>query len=284
MELFNLLSTAFRDLRANVFCFTVPKTLWNRITYANYGQFLKVCSDTMKEYYGGMPCGVSTFHNWHSNNPMGGNFPHVHMLGVNVVFMGKKGDMRPVVAPFDLDLGRVKSIYKKRLSEAFGVEIKGKINLHYQHVPINDDLVPGRKKQTNRELLVSKLLYCFRMPQKDITEWSVNNGVDVYTESQKNEVNRLIFPPKSFRRTRHFGWWADGVRAKYLKLFDLFQIKREKGAGIEPVVCPLHNAKCDLHESFVHWEDVKDLKGLAVDYHKPPPDRKIKRAHGGFEI
>lgn len=262
-EIFNSIHEKVDGVRVTDFVFTVPKQLWKLIDYTNYNRFLRCCKKTIQKYFYGLPCGISNFHHWHSKNPMAENYPHIHLNSLNIVFVKNT----PMVVRFDIDLKKMRQLYKENLEQEFDVEIS-KINIHYEHIPIDDKPYHKNKKITNNQKIWHKLKYNFRMPQLDVNKFSNKHQISLYSDQQKNAILKLINPPKNFKRTRWFGWLADGVRTKYLKLLDVEIVRFDKSHN-RRVMCPVHNCECEHLENFVKWSDIQNEKGIVVDYGNP---------------
>jgi len=265
MELLNAISEKVDGLRFCRLVFTVPKLLWDKIDYSNFDVFNHACYKTLEEYYHAKVGGVGRDHNWHSKYPLAGNFPHFHSSFVNLGFVNG----RPIQLRYDIDLDKMRSIYRRNLERAFGVKI-AKVNLHYEHIPVDDK--PNRKHPeiTNRNMIWHGLRYDFRLANLDITRFAKKQMIGEFEDEQKGEVTRLIMPPTNFRFTRFFGWWADGVRNKYLKLLDIEPILFSKKREPKDVICPVHNLPCELVDNWVAWDDIKNEENLVVNFLKPP--------------
>ncbi|GAH96159.1 unnamed protein product [marine sediment metagenome] len=105
------------------------------------------------------------------------------------------------------------------------------------------------------------LAYAFRMPQKDVTEYArgvkwnrkqqkyhqVRNPMRMFTDDEKDHLSYILAPPPNWRRVRWYGWLADGVRAKYLKMLGIAiedTLEPPNDEMERPVLCPRCGDKC----------------------------------------
>ncbi|GAG79796.1 unnamed protein product, partial [marine sediment metagenome] len=230
--------------------------LLNQLERINYGTFKKfndVCLSTLKEYHAGVqPAGVNVSHTWHSKNPIAGKYGHNHSFWLNYAFDKKAGKFVKVDKFYDVE--RLKEIYRKTLASSYGIDLEV-VNLFIKYAHVDPENEEKRRK------VLHMLSYAFRMPQKDITEYArgvkwnrkqlkynqVRNPMRMFTQDEKDHISYILAPPPNWRRVRWYGWLADGVRAKYLKMLDIAiadTLEPPDDETERDVLCPSCGEKC----------------------------------------
>lgn len=233
--------------------FTVPDFLWDRFKDPKeVGRLMSVVRDSLREWYGvlreeevedkrtgkrkkkwvkkGDIAGLQTFHSW-SSRKFPKFVPHVPVLLAGHMWRdGKRVRLRLYVKPWELR--RLRRIYTRRMSEAFGfkreeVPTKDKLlNVYYGYVGkggVLYELDEDGKYRKMKGGLMRRLQYMLRSPspRRKVQGWKVLEGMS-------EEELRLALGHFDLRRkvrvVRWFGLWNG---EEYKKLCEEF--------GVEPM-------------------------------------------------
>jgi hypothetical protein len=218
--------------------------LWDRV-FNDPNLFFKVVYETLEYPFGGMNGGVASLHLVHSQDPLGGAYPHIHVILPNVVLkkLKQKGfDRRKRVAegyfvrvrPF-FNERLLKAKYGRILGEVFGVEVDD-VDVYVQYVKLSNE---AKAKHVLR--------YAFRLPIQDLAPY-LNEGLS-------GEVKEFVWSVLNYgyERIRWFGFLAKGVVKRYL---GRWYLSMDVFMRFKEMVCPI----CYSRMWFVEYTD------------RPPPD------------
>ncbi len=267
MRTINILSEHLPNLYLISINFTLPEPVQRLIDYGKgFKRFVKACNDTMYRYSGNkrplgrngkelkhikrikIPAGLLSSHNWHSNKPLVGWYPHNHTYWLNYVYDKSRKEF--VETEAYLDVNKLRTIYREELVRAFPEcsNIPTEVNIRTEYVLVNDQ---------NRGKVWHMLSYGLRMPQVDVIKYSNFHGYTQYSDQETNHLYNILMPPKYWRRTSWFGWLSDGVRHKYLKLLGIDpEVLKDNSEPDMEVRCPVCNAICE-YEGYTTIEVLK---------------------------
>jgi hypothetical protein len=206
--------------------FTLPKELWLKVV-EDCDSFFEAVYEALR-YPGGLSGGVAALHLWHSEDPLSGFYPHIHVIVPNVVVV-KNGKLKW--------FRRVKPFFNERLlKERFRLSLIKKFNVSVDSV----DIYLRYVRFKDRGQVIHVLNYAFRLPIEDFAPY-LRSGLP-------KEVRDFVLSVVNFKkhRIRWFGWLSDSVKSHYMR-FVRFKEFVEEVTGI----CPIHRVKLMFVEHVV---------------------------------
>ncbi|MEM2612592.1 MAG: hypothetical protein QXJ45_08260 [Thermoproteota archaeon] len=248
LDFFTQVNKKFEKVRVIQLVFTTPRLVWCLDEVRVFDGLSRVIRRTLEKYFGGVAGGLIEFHYWHSENPLGGFYPHAHVFIINYVWDGQK--YRRINSR--LNLGLLRMVYRKELMKEFKIEIDGEVNLWSRFYRLD-----GESEKDNKRLMHA-LYYAFRPALHDVLKFfSMYGRTAPLADHEVGRLWELLLP--RVRRTRWIGFLSNGCRVKIG-----VKLRRVK---VEIDRCPVCGAKLTGVWDRCSLRDVD--AALVVD--RPPP-------------
>ncbi|MDG6921410.1 MAG: hypothetical protein JRN59_07770 [Nitrososphaerota archaeon] len=254
--------------------FTLPRDLWTRVRDEDLKVLRKMAMGALKEIFGGCTrgelcdCearGVShaqrfeiggniSVHFWHSSNPFEGWYPHIHYTLFDLAFDRVEHRFVRLKMYLEGDAHqRLRQLWKRRLEAVFGVTSARDVDIHFHY-------------QAGLGHLYHRLRYEYREPVVDFYKYATEVVQPVQFDAQW--VRRALLGRKHEKHVVWFGWLADCVRYKYLKLIDLdLPKKKERDKERRKTTCPLCGLELEYSSGGFSFESIEKLgDGVILGY------------------